>query len=490
MEIEKHSRWEKYPRKGDLIRDLRTFFNYLDQSVDPVPYPAVLLEYDYEELPNGALKSVAGLGLYTYDETSVAVPDGINTLDTGNPVGRWIKVTTGGGGSTGYSMTSLAFSPATVPLVTVVPLPIGARVDGVTVEVVTAFDGVGASVLVGTPSDPSLYFGVGKSSLAVGGRSYHKAQVHTALVAESLILTFNAAGSMVGLGRVHVRVQLPLWNREMADYQNLAGTTETGFQIGIDRAQVTSTSTGELQVRDATDSAYARLRVGAPVADNDAVTKAYADTLAKPLIVTGQFDGNDPLPANTGVRHFQVVSTTGANASIGDLIFDNGTGAGTAEVLVAVEGRCIVVSDALSGGTVTFDPDSIYIWDADGSAWVKIGDIGAVTGAERVIRYTITNAATQDSVSLIPANAIVSSCEVKITTPYSGGATISVGRAGSLALVMPTTGNNPQGASGNIYRRLQDTSWGGSALVVRTTIAGAPAAGAGVVIVKYFSANA
>jgi len=276
----------------------------------------------------------------------------------------------------------------------------------------------------------------------------------------------------------------------MASYENLAGTTETTFQIGLDRPQVKSTSTGELEARDATDSTYARFRVGAPVGPNDAITRSYADTLSKPIIVSAQFDGNNALPANTGTPSYKVVTTTGAFASIGDVIYDDGSGVGTTTVLTAIEGRVLAITDALSGGTVSLDPDSIYIWDADGSAYVKIGDIGSVTGANRVIRYTITNAATQDSVTTIPASAIVGRCEVKITTPYSGGASISVGRAGSLALIMPPTGNTPQGASGNIYRRFQDTDWGGSALVVRTTITGAPAAGAGVIIVHYMTPNA
>lgn len=276
----------------------------------------------------------------------------------------------------------------------------------------------------------------------------------------------------------------------MSLFKKLVGTIETVWQIGLDRALIRSLSTGELEVRNAANTTYANLRVAAPVGDNDAVTKKYADTLSKPVIVTAQFDGNNALPANTGTRHFEVVSTTGPQASIGDLIFDNGTGVGTAEVLTAVEGRTIAVTDALSGGTVTFDPDSIYIWDADGTTWVKIGDVGAVTGALRVIRYAITNAATQDSTTQIPANARVLSTKLVITTSYSGGATISIGQPGNLTLLQATSDNRPQAASGNIYEVEEDIAWGGSAAVVRTTVGGSPAAGAGTVIVSYSVPNA
>ncbi len=276
----------------------------------------------------------------------------------------------------------------------------------------------------------------------------------------------------------------------MGTIDNIEGTSETKFQVGINRPLVRTTGTGEMEVRNLDDTGYARLRAATPVLDNDVVTKAYADTLAKPLIVTAQFNGNNALPANTGTRRFLVVSTTGANGTIGDLVFDDGTGAGTATLLPAIEGRCIAVTTSLSGGTVSFDPDSIYIWDAGGPSWIKIGDIGSVTGAVREIRYVISNSATQDSVFAIPAGSIVTSCELKVTTPYSGGATISVGRAGSLALIMTTAQNNPQNTTGTLYTSNQDTAWGASTLVVRTTVGGAPAAGAGVVIVRFTAPNA
>lgn len=273
----------------------------------------------------------------------------------------------------------------------------------------------------------------------------------------------------------------------MALFEKIRGTIETIFQIGLGRSQIKSQSTGEVEFRNAADSAFVVVRGATPLADNDLVTKAYADTLPKPLIVSRQFDGNNALPANTGVRGFLVVSTTGGTASIGDLLFDNGTGAGSMQVLTAVEGRCIAVTDALAGGTVSFDPDSIYIWDADGGSWLKIGDVGSVTGAIREIRYAVTNAATQDSTSQIPANARIVRASLEVTTPYSGGATVQIGRAGSLNLALDTTENDATTA--NTYAKNQDTAWGGSALVVRTTVGGAPAAGAGVVVVQYTVPN-
>jgi len=272
-------------------------------------------------------------------------------------------------------------------------------------------------------------------------------------------------------------------------WKNLKGTVTSFFQFGIERAAIKSTSGGELEVRSSDDSAYANLRVAAPVGDNDAVTKYYADKLEKPMIVTAQVDG-DTTPTNTGVRHHIVVNSNGTAADIGDVWFDDGSGSGNAELLVAVEGRTIAVTDALTGGTVSFDPDSIYIWDADNTVWVKIGDIGSLSGAIREIRYVIDNSASQDSTSSIPANNRIVFCSLEITTPYSGGATISVGNTATVDLFMGTAQNRPQNPAGSIFTVEQDTAQGAAATVVRTTVGGAPAAGAGVVVVRYCTPNA
>jgi len=106
-----------------------------------------------------------------------------------------------------------------------------------------------------------------------------------------------------------------------------------------------------------------------------------------------------------------------------------------------------------------------------------------MASSSRAIRYVIGTGATQDSVGLLPTNAIVTDTRIKITTPYSVGATITVGQAGSLTLFQETADNNPQAPAGDIFAKLQDTA--ATNLVVRTTIAGAPAAGAAVVIVGY-----
>jgi len=106
-----------------------------------------------------------------------------------------------------------------------------------------------------------------------------------------------------------------------------------------------------------------------------------------------------------------------------------------------------------------------------------------ITGAERVIRYAVGTAATQDSVTKIPADAIVLEAWLDVQTPYTAGTTISIGQAGNLTLLQTATDNDPLTAA--IYQVTQDTDWGGVALVVRTTVAGGPVAGDGFVVVRF-----
>ena len=138
-------------------------------------------------------------------------------------------------------------------------------------------------------------------------------------------------------------------------------------------------NSGAMEIRNGDDTGFAVARVATPVGDNDAVNKKYADTLEKPIIVSRQADTSTSIPNNTTTRGFVVVTTAGSGASIGDILYDDGSNSGQMEILAAIEGRTIAVTDALSGGTISFEADSIYIWDEDGTAWVKIGDIGSVT---------------------------------------------------------------------------------------------------------------
>ena len=274
----------------------------------------------------------------------------------------------------------------------------------------------------------------------------------------------------------------------MSLFNKIRGTFEDLFQIGKAGPQIKKNATNIAELRNSDDTDFARLKGAAAQADNEFITLKQLETATKPIIVSTQADTSSSLPNNSGTKQVIVVTTAGSGAVIGDLLYDDGSGSGTVEILPAVEGRTIAVTDALTGGTVTFDPDSIYIWDADGSAWLKIGDIGSVTGAERVISFDIDNTASQASTSSIPANAVIMDTKVKITTPYSVGGTIEVGQTGDTDLLQTTADNDPQSA--NTYQCADPLDWGGSALPVLVTVGGTPAAGDGTVYVTYTVPNA
>lgn len=264
----------------------------------------------------------------------------------------------------------------------------------------------------------------------------------------------------------------------MSLLSKIRGTIETIFQIGLGGPQLKNNA-GVVEARNSADSGFAIVRGALPIGDNDLVTKTYADKLAARFIVTAQFDGNNTLPANTGTEHFIAVTTTGANATIGQLLWDDGTASGTAQVIAAGAGNMIAVTVSLTGGTVSLSPDTLYMWD---SSWVNVAG-ASLSGAIREIRFAITNAASQSSAALVPANAVIVTAQLDIVTPYSAGATITVGRTGSASLAMATTDNLATVAG--IYEVPLDTAWGGSALAVLVTVAGAPAAGAGFAILRY-----
>jgi hypothetical protein len=110
-------------------------------------------------------------------------------------------------------------------------------------------------------------------------------------------------------------------------------------------------------------------------------------------------------------------------------------------------------------------------------------DSGGGSGALQVIRYAIGTGATQDSTTQIPASARVFRCDVEIVTPYSGGATIEVGQPTALTAFQATADNLPTAAG--TYSVQEDVTALGVANVVRTTVGGAPVAGAGFVCVFF-----
>lgn len=176
----------------------------------------------------------------------------------------------------------------------------------------------------------------------------------------------------------------------MSLFSKIRGTIETIFQLGLGGPQLKANA-GNVEARNSADAAFVIVRGATPVAANDLVTKAYADS-------------------------------------------------------------AVIIAD----------------------------------GGVQEIRFAIGTGAAQNSVTSVPANAIMISAELDITTPYSGGATITIGNAGTPALLQATTDNNPQAAG--IYQVMQDTTYTGGPATILVTIAGGPVAGVGACIVRYVQA--
>jgi hypothetical protein len=266
-------------------------------------------------------------------------------------------------------------------------------------------------------------------------------------------------------------------------FARLAGVVNNFFQIGGPGGPGWNNNAGLLEGKNSTNTGFVVVRGATPVGDNDLTTKAYVDTIFKPIPCSLQFNGNTALPSNSATEQWYVVTTSGANATIGQVLWDDGTGVGTVTVLPAKAGNEIVTTAAFTGGTITLNSNQNYVWS--GTAWVNISP--SVAGAIYCIDFAIGTGASQSSVTSIPTNAIILRCDVTITTAYSAGTTIAVGQTGTTNLLQATGDNFPTVIDG--YTALQRTAWGGSALPVLVTVGGTPSAGVGAVTVEYTLPN-
>jgi hypothetical protein len=261
-------------------------------------------------------------------------------------------------------------------------------------------------------------------------------------------------------------------------FKNLLGTFNTFFQVGLGALGIRLTNNaGALEIRNGTGAALVPLSAADPVTDNQLVTLQYFKKNLTVLPVTAQISGASAAPANTGVAHYIVVTTTGVNASIGQLYFDDGSGAGTAQLFTLSAGEQVVPTANFAGGTVSLNANTIYLWN--GAAYAAQPNTIAQT--EQVIRFT-TALVPVSSGTMIPTGAIITDAKFLVTTPYSAGTTSEIGVAGTPDLLLGTAQNDP--TTTGVYDVEQSTTWGAAAVVLWTPIGG-PAAGAGVVQITY-----
>jgi hypothetical protein len=268
-------------------------------------------------------------------------------------------------------------------------------------------------------------------------------------------------------------------------FSKLLGTIASFFQVGDSSGPGLNANGAALEARNAANSAYAIFRSGGPpVGDNDVANKSYVDQLAnKPVPVSVQFNGGVALPANSGAEKWYVVTTTGVNASIGQLLWDDGSGVGTVQVIPAATGNTLVTTAAFAGGAITFVANHVYTWT--GAAWVDVSSAAAPAGVTFMIRIPIGTAAATSSASNIPSGAVIYDAKFVVTTPYSVGATVQMGVAGTVGAFMGVNDNNPGAAANTAFQVMQDTLYGGAATPLLVSVGGAPGAGAGIAVLLF-----
>lgn len=93
-----------------------------------------------------------------------------------------------------------------------------------------------------------------------------------------------------------------------------------------------------------------------------------------PYSTVQQFNGNNALPLNSNQQQYYVVTTSGASATIGEILFDDGSNDGEpVAVLPAIIGELIVIANAsgFTGGAISLTSGHQYAWS--GFAWVDEG---------------------------------------------------------------------------------------------------------------------
>lgn len=116
-------------------------------------------------------------------------------------------------------------------------------------------------------------------------------------------------------------------------------------------------------------------------------------------------------------------------------------------------------------------------------------DLTTKTYVDSLIGGTIeipigSTAGNFDSTATIPSTAVITRVSTKVTTPFNGSATISVGYPGSVS-AFQATGEIVTGTASEYQNTRTTPQLSGSAQAVRVTLGGTPSAGAGVAYVSW-----
>lgn len=193
-------------------------------------------------------------------------------------------------------------------------------------------------------------------------------------------------------------------------------------ELGRGGVRIRSES-GVLVARQNNGSTSARVAGADPQTDMDFVTKGYLERKAD-IIVSGSLNGGSPPAVVNGQVLF--CTATGGGFTSGELYRGE---SGVWTLLPKFAGMKISVTIA---GIGSFQADSLYLWDVEGTSWILIGATPATTAVKRYLSFDITMATPTgvNAISNLPSGAIVTSVLVQVTTVFNGTSpTIAVGFA-------------------------------------------------------------
>lgn len=268
-------------------------------------------------------------------------------------------------------------------------------------------------------------------------------------------------------------------------FKTILGIMGNLFQVGGPTGNGIKAESYGLSIRDYLGTTLKRLGVGRASADTDAAT--YLDSKEKAILIQWSFAGSSAplLGANTG--NYGMCHTTGGLYTAGVIYLDDGS---ALNAVTSYKGQLITTTSAFSG-TVSVVANGLYVATTNSApfTWTLKGD-GAPSAAGLIknIKITTGTSSTYSSSTSVPAGSEVIECILDVGTGYSNGTSIAVTINGSSPLtVLATTDNDATVV--DLYSKDQRSVVGASnAGAVRVTIAGGPAAGAGVVVVRYIEA--
>jgi len=253
------------------------------------------------------------------------------------------------------------------------------------------------------------------------------------------------------------------------------------IELGKGGAKVKNNS-GVVEARNNADDDFAVVRAASPLGDDDVATKAWVERRYG-VAISGQIDGGAPPAAGTPGRIF-LCTTAGGSYTLNYLYRDDGA---SWNEIVPVEGMTIGVTDALSGGTVEFQADHVYIWDLDATQWDDVGPGSSGTVAQKVEERAVQVEYTDTTINIggtVPANATVLRARVSVSQAFDGVTpTIIIGDAVDDDRIMKATENDPE--TTGLYVVDAHYKYGGSTqLVAEVTTSGA-SQGIATVIVEF-----